>query len=226
MSADPESPPAEPAAAPAAPGESAAEASGRRFETTAGLTLAVFAAALAITDLGGGKFGDDEIIGTNERANLYAWYQSKGIKQGLVEQEIDLLQALLEGGVVQPDARPALEARVETAQKKVHKYELEKAELLKGSAAVGPDGQIIEIDGQKGQVVGAEGWEAKLATLGRAGDRFDLATLWLQLCMVFGAIALVLDRPALKRAFFATMVGLGLVGSVFAVLAWQIALSA
>lgn len=69
---------------------------------SSGLTRAVFAAILAITDLGGGKYGDDEIIGTNEKANFDAWYQSKSIKQCVVEGERDLVATLLEGGVIAP----------------------------------------------------------------------------------------------------------------------------
>jgi hypothetical protein len=53
------------APSPASPPEE--EAAGRRFELISGLTLAVLAAVLAVVDLGGGKYGDDEIIGTNEK---------------------------------------------------------------------------------------------------------------------------------------------------------------
>ena len=73
---------------------------GNRLELKIGLTLALFAAVLAVVDLGGGKFGDDEIIGTNEKANLYQWYQSKSIKQSIIEQEVQLLTGLVEAGAV------------------------------------------------------------------------------------------------------------------------------
>ena len=38
------------------------------FEMICGLTLAVLAAILAITDLGAGKYGADEIIAHNQKA--------------------------------------------------------------------------------------------------------------------------------------------------------------
>jgi len=201
------------------------ESAARRFEMVAGLTLAVIAAVLAVTDLGGGKYGDDEITGTNERSNLYAWYQSKSIKESLAEQEADLLQALLDGGVVKPESAPAIQLRVEKVKKKLEKYGLEKTEILEGSAKVGVEGQVLETDGQKGRIEGAKPLEAKLATLGAAGDMFDRATLWLQLSLVLGAIALVLQSTAMKRSFFAVTVILGLLGGAYAVQAFQTALS-
>ncbi len=216
---DPARTPADPA--PAAP--DAEETAARRFETITGLTLAVFAAVLAVTDLGGGKYGDDEIIGTNERANLYAWYQAKSIKQSLVEQEGHLLRALLDGGVIAPTAAPGIEARIAAVEAKATTYELEKTEILEGSEAVGPAGQVLDVDGEKGRIVGTKGWDRALATLGAAGDVFDRATLWLQLALVLGAIALVLQGTALKRAFFAVMVVLGLLGSAYAAQAFSVA---
>ena len=206
--------------------ESAEEASARRFETVSGLTLAVFAAVLAVTDLGGGKYGDDEIIGTNERANLYSWYQSKSIKQSLVEQEGHLLQALLDGGVILPASAPAIQERIAKVTAKSDLYDAEKKEILEGSAAVGPAGQVLETDGQKGQIFGTKPWEAKLATLGASGDVFDMATLWLQLSLVLGAIALVLQGMAIKRVFYGVTVVMGIVGTVYAFQAFSIATAA
>ena len=202
----------------------AEERSAKRFEMLCGLTLAVFAATLAITDLGGGKYGDDEIIGTNEKANLYAWYQSKSIKQGVVEGERDLVAALLEGGVIVPESRAALEARVKAASDEIARYKAEKKEILQGSEAVGPAGQVLETNGVKGQVVGTKPLEAQLAVLGAAGDVFDMATLYLQLCLVLGAIALVLQDARMKKGFYAGTVVLGAIGTVYTVRAFLVAM--
>lgn len=204
----------------------AAETAAKRFEILAGLTLAVFAAVLAVVDLGGGKYGDDEIIGTNEKANLYQWYQSKSIKQSIAEQERDLLTALIDGGVVPPEKADALKARVAEADKNVARYDKEKKEILLGSEAVGPDGQVLETDGEKGKIKGTKPWEATLATLGASGDLFDLATLYLQLALVLGAISLVIQNPKLKYGFYAALVIGSLVGSWYGVQAFQVAMSA
>ncbi len=202
----------------------AEERSAKRFEMLCGLTLAVFAAILAITDLGGGKYGDDEIIGTNEKANLYAWYQSKSIKQGVVEGERDLVATLLEGGVIAPEGRVALEKRVAAADAEIARYKAEKKEILEGSEAVGPEGQVLETNGVKGQVVGTKPLEGQLQKLGAAGDVFDMATLYLQLCLVLGAIALVLQDARMKKGFYAGTVVLGSIGTVYTVRAFLAAM--
>lgn len=199
------------------------EAADRRFELMSGLTLAVLAAALAVTDLGGGTYGDDEIIGTNEKASAYAWYQSKSVKQSLIEQEQGLLRALSEAGVITEQAQAPIAAHITALDVEVQRYKVEKKEILEGSAAVGPSGQVLEKDGQKGQIVGALELEAQLATLGAAGDKFDLATLWLQLSLVLGAMALVLQNDRLKWAFYGSMVLTGALGSIYSVLAFRIA---
>ncbi len=45
------------------------------------VVMSLFAGSLAINDLYGGKYGDDEILMGNLRASDYQWYQSKGIKE-------------------------------------------------------------------------------------------------------------------------------------------------
>ncbi len=213
---------AEPAAAPAPDTD---DSGARRFELLAGLTLAVFAAVLAVVDLGGGKYGDDEIIGTNEKASLYQWYQSKSIKQSVAEQQGSLLTALLEAGAVAPTGESAIRAQIAKSTSEVARYDAEKAEILKGSDAVGPAGQVLEVDGEKGKIVGTKGWETTLATLGAAGDKFDMSTLWLQLSLVLGAVSLVLQAQRLKNIFYGAMVIGGVLGSVYGVLAFQIAMT-
>lgn len=199
--------------------------SGRRFELLAGLTLAVFAAVLAVVDLGGGKYGDDEIIGTNEKANLYQWYQSKSIKQTVAEQQSSLLGALLAAGAVAPEGQEVIRQQIAAAEAEGRRYDAEKKEILLGSAAVGPEGQVLEVDGEKGKVVGTQVWEAQLATLGAAGDQFDLSTLWLQLSLVLGAVSLVLQEPRIKQIFYTTMLIGGVLGTVYGVIAFRIAMA-
>lgn len=202
------------------------ESSMKKFEFLAGLTLAVLAAVTAVNDLGGGKFGDDEIVGHNEKASAYAWYQSKSVKETSVSQEHDLVEALLKAGVITDAARPAVESHIAELGTTIDRYKAEKKEILLGSAAVGPEGQVLDKDGEKGKIVGAQEWERKLDILGQAGDLFDDATLWLQLSLVGGAISLVISQPKLKWAFYAGMVGMGLLGSWYTYFAWGVAQTA
>ena len=198
---------------------------GNRLERKIGLTLALFAAVLAVVDLGGGKFGDDEIIGTNEKANLYQWYQSKSIKQSIIEQEVQLLTGLVEAGAVTAQGQGAITKQLAIAKQAVQRYEKEKREILLGSKAVGPKAQVLEVSGANGQIIGTKPWQQKLDTLCLAGDKFDIATLWLQIALVFGAISLILNSEKLKASFYYALVIGSLIGTVFGIQAFQIASS-
>jgi hypothetical protein len=70
-----------------------------------------------------------------------------------------------------------------------------------------------------GLVIGAEEWEALANDLDNVGDVFDLATLFLEICLVLGAISLVIDQWKLKKVFFTSMIVLGLVGFVIGIFA-------
>lgn len=202
--------------------ESSTEASGRRFELTTGLILTIFAAILAITDLGGSKFGDDEIIGTNEKANVYSWYQSKSVKQSLIEGQRDLIQTLMDSGSINRDQVSSLESLMIKLNVDITRYKKEKTELMLGSAAVGRENWVQDIDGELGKVIGAKEWEKNLDILGRAGDKFDIAVLFLQLSLVLGAMSLVVQQVRMKWAFCGIMVILGIVGSIYSVQAFLI----
>lgn len=202
------------------------EQAAKRYEIICGLTLAVLAAVLAVTDLGGGKYGDDEIIGTNEKSSAYAWYQAKSMKQTVLEQQQALLSALTAAGSVTPEARPVVDAQIASLDQDIARYKAEKHEIMEGSEAVGKEGQVLELDGKLGQITGAKQWEARLTVLGAAGDVFDLSTLYLQLCLVLGAVGLVLQAPKMRWTFYAAMVLCGAVGAVYSVQAFGIATSA
>ena len=198
-----------------------------RFELISGLTLALLAAVTALNDLQAGKYGEDEIMGHNQRASAYAWYQSKSIKETAVTQELSLLNSLIAAGALAPEVKPSMEKRTATLQGEVDRYKAEKNEILKGSAAVGTAGQVLaDKSGNKGNVIGAQEWEEKLAVLETSGDLFDCATLWLQLSLVCGAISLVLKRPDLKKGFYIAMILLGILGAFYSLRGWNLAVTA
>ena len=201
------------------------EEQGKKFELLCGVSIAVIAAILSISDLGAGKYGDDELVAHNEKNNAYLWYQSKGIKETLVEGQRDTLQALMTANSITPEQQPAIQQLLKKLDGKITRYGREKNEILKGSAGVGKEHWSQEVNGQLGQVTGASEWEAKAAALGDAGDRFDYAALFLQLSLVLGAISLVTQNPKPRMAFFALMVILSVVGTVYSVLAFRAALA-
>ncbi|HKV12361.1 MAG TPA: DUF4337 domain-containing protein, partial [Thermoanaerobaculia bacterium] len=182
--------------------------------------IALFAAVLAVTDLGAGKFGDDELIAHNEKNNAYLWYQSKGIKETLVEGQRDTLQSLVDAGSIKPEQLPAVQGLIGKLDGKVERYGKEKKEILLGSAAVGPEGWAQDMNGEMGKVRGAKEWESEALALGGAGDVFDYSTLFLQICLVLGAISLVVQGGGTRKSFFLAMIGLGVIGTVFSALAF------
>ena len=202
----------------------AGEEKDNRFEIFCGLMLALFAAILAITDLGAGKYGDDELIAYNEKSGAYLWYQSKGIKETLVEGQRDTLQSLVDAGSIRPEQLPAVQGLIAKLDGKVQRYGKEKKEILLGSTAVGQEGWAQEVDGEMGKVVGAKEWEGKAEALDGAGNTFDSAVLFLQICLVLGAISLVVQSAGTRRTFFRGMIGLGVIGAVFSALAFYQAL--
>jgi hypothetical protein len=198
----------------------------KRFEILCGLTIAFFAAVLAVTDLGGGKFGVDEIIAHNEKNNAYTWYQSKSMKQNLAEGERDLLMSLVESGAIQKEKAAGVRVMTDKLGKDIERYSKEKKEILLGSSAVGKQNWVQDVDGKMGAVTGAKQWEQNAEVLGRAGDVFDYSTLFLQLCIVLGAIALVLQIDRFKWIFFSAMTVLGGIGTIIAVKAFLTAFGA
>lgn len=190
------------------------------FEVLCGLTLAVLAAVLAITDIGGGRFGDDEIIAHNQKTNAFNWYQAKAVKESLIEGQRDMLKVMMDSGAIPAKTQDQMTKLIFTLNKEIDRYKREKAEILRGSASVGESAWAVEQDGKLGKVKGALEWEQEAEKLGAAGDTFDLAVLFLQICLVMGAISLILKGERLRNFFYVSMLGLGGLGSYFSALAF------
>lgn len=198
--------------------DEAEERKRKRYEILFGLVVAVFAAVLGINELAGGKYGDDELKLESEKSGAYLWYQSKGIKQSLAEGQRDLLKTLRSTGSLQESQRKEIDEHLAGLDQKIGRYEKEKNEILLGSSAVGEAGWSQEIDGKLGKVVGVKEMERELDRLGAAGDRFDVATLFLQLALVFGAVGILVSQMRMKQVFLVGVILLGIAGSVSTVL--------
>lgn len=190
------------------------------FEIRCGVVIAIFAALMSISDLVAGKYGDDEIIGTNEKAAAYMWYQSKSVKETLVEGEKSLLESLKEAGAINAKASEGIDNHIANLNRKIVRYKKEKNEILKGSKTVGENNWVQDLNGELGKIIGAQEIESHLATLARAGDRFDMASLFFQVCLVLGALSLVLKKENLQNLFFLGMCALGSLGVVLSTWAY------
>lgn len=190
----------------------------KNFEVRCGVVIAIFAAIMAVSDLVAGKFGDDEIIGANDKAAAYMWYQSKSIKETLVEGEKSLLQSLKQAGAINSASIKGVDGHISQLDRKILRYKKEKNEILKGSKTVGPENWAQDLNGELGKIIGAQEIETHLASLSTAGDRFDMASLMFQVCLVLGALSLILKKPSLQTMFFSGMCVLGFIGTGIA--AW------
>ena len=190
------------------------------FEMICGLTLAVLAAVLAITVFGGGWFGDDVIIAHNQKTNAFNWYQAKAVKESLIEGQRDMLRVMMDSGAIPSKTQDQMKKLMSALETEITRYQKERAEILLGSSKVGEVGWAIEQEGKLGEIKGALEWEREAEKLGAAGDTFDLAVLFLQICLVMGAISLILQGERMRNFFYVTMVGLGGVGSYFSAVAF------
>ena len=196
------------------------------FEIKCGILIAVFAAVMALSDMFAGKYGEDEIKFINEKSSAYMWYQAKSIRETVTEGQRDLINTMLEAKSTNEASALKLREHTQVLDKKIEKYEKEKNEILKGSATIGEANWVQDVGGKLGQVVGAQEYEQKIEILGQAGDNFDLSNLFFQLCLVMGAISIVLKELRIKKAFFYIMTTLGVTGTIFSVLALRVAMGA
>jgi hypothetical protein len=193
------------------------------FEMKCGIVIAIFAAIMAVSDMFAGKFGEDEIKFINEKASSYMWYQSKSIKETVVEGQRDLLNTLINGQLINHESVKKLDEHAQTLSRDIEKYKKEKKEILLGSAKIGQENWIQDIDGKLGQVIGAVEYQEKIEVLGKAGDQFDFSNLFFQMCLVMGAISLVIKKEKLQLIFFYVMVSLGSIATIFSIIAYNIA---
>lgn len=203
--------------------EADAEKQGVKFEVVCGIVIALLAAVLAVNDLGAGKYGDDELIAHNQKNNAYLWFQTKGIKETLVEEQRNTMQALVAAGSIRPEQLATVEGLIQKLDDKSKRYEREKTEILQGSSAVGEANWVQDVDGALGKVEGAKEWETKAEALSKTGDWYDLATLFLQIGLVLGSVSLVIQHDRMRNLFFTGMVVLGVVGLSVSVYAYSLA---
>ena len=196
--------------------EARGEARAKHFESLMGILLAIFAAVLSLNDLASSKFEGDQMMAASAQVSAYNWYQSKSIKESLAEGQHDMAVMLRDSGAIVPTKAEAIDKLVSDLDAKAARYDKEKTEILKGSAAVGEDNWAQDVDGKMGAVTGAQEYEATALGLDAAGNYFDLANLFLQLCLVFGALCLIFSQPAQRNFFFAVMNVTGVIGVVIA----------
>jgi hypothetical protein len=195
--------------------EETEEKKSSKMETWCGLLLGVFAAVLAIANVGGGSYGGEQMIAVNEKSATFSWYQAKSIKQNLAENERDLMKSLLETGIISPEKKQSIDEIIADRDAKIKQYKKEKYEIMKGSANIPKNEWAQDMNGEMGKVIGVEDWKNSFDKLGEACDLFDKANLFLPICLVMGGICLISPSDRGRKTFFGAMIFLGAIGSAY-----------
>jgi len=195
------------------------------YEIMIGLLMAFFAAILGITEIGDKKAEAKFIVANNEKANAYQWYQAKSIKQNIAEGQRDLLRALIESGVVKGENQQTIKKVIVKLEGNVTRYDREKAEILgrnKETQEMKEHMTAVEAGktDKKEKIISATEWEENAHHYHKMGNDFALAALFLQLCLVMGAVSLMIHEASIRKTLLVIFLSSGAVGIVFSVVAY------
>ena len=190
-----------------------------------GLLMAFFAAILGITEIGDKKAEAKFIVANNEKANAYQWYQAKSIKQNIAEGQRDLLSALIESGVVKGENQQTIKKVIVQLEGNVTRYDREKAEILGRNKVTQEMKERMKAEesgkaDKKEKIISATEWEENAHHYHMMGNDFALAALFLQLCLVMGAVSLMIHEASIRKTLLVIFLSSGAVGIVFSVVAY------
>jgi len=151
------------------------------------LTTVILAVCATLATFKGGGYSTKTVLNQAMASDQWAYFQAKGIKGNLYEVEAMRLRRDLE---LAPRASiPLLEKSLADVEKKVAKYDGEKAEIQKKATA----------------------YEDAKADAQRHGAPFGLAVIYLQIGILLSSIAALLKQ---KPVYWAGLV-VGLLGLVY-----------
>jgi hypothetical protein len=150
------------------------------------LTTVIFAVCATLATFKGGGFSTRTVLNQAMASDQWAYYQAKGIKGNLYEVEAMRLRREIE--LAPKTALPVLEKNLADVEKKVAKYDGEKADISKKATAF----EEAKADAQK------------------HGAPFGLAVIFLQIAILLSSIAALLKK---QPVYWAGLVvgGVGLV---------------
>jgi len=76
-----------------------------------------------------------------------------------------------------------------------------------------------DINGELGKIVGADVWKDRAESANNVNDTYDMASFFIQLALILGAISLVIERQKLKLTFFIIMCALNAAGAIYFIIA-------
>lgn len=184
--------------------EQAEQDEAERFRNRVALLIAILATLLAVASLGGGNVSE-EMVNANIRASdTWAFYQAKNIRQTATRLAADELETDLvaDAASLSPEARKALEERLEKYRGTIARYDDEPDPAAPGDSLRG--------EGKKQLAAQARHWETVRERAAEQDANFDYSSVLYQIAIVLASVAiLALSRPIL----YATL-GLGVVATL------------
>jgi len=180
--------------------EGAAEAVIERFRARAALAIAVMAALLALTSLGGGNVAEDMVANNIHASDTWAFYQAKNIRQTSNRLAADNLemQLRIHGASLDAGTRAALRKQIAEYRATAARYEDEPdpqhpADPLKG-------------EGKQQLRARAEDYEKQRDRAMAQDPNFDLSEALLQIAIVLGSVSILANsRPVLAVSLVVTL---------------------
>ncbi len=195
-----------------------------RAEAIGGVLIAFFAALMAISQMVNGELEEEMMIAHNRVVNYSSWYQSKSIKESLKESELDYLSALVTSGIIPEEKIASVNTKIQSVENQIIKYGKEKNEILIGSSNTPKENWVQDLDGELGAIIGVKEWEQLAEQYDDATKKFDLGMLFFQICIVLGAVCIIIyDNPKLQKGFIVLMIVCGIIGIIMSVYGYSLA---
>ena len=181
------------------------EAGGAGFRNRAALMIALLAAVLAISGLGGGNATDDMIYNNIKASDTWAFFQAKNMRQTAYEIAIVEIEGDLAEPGLTPEQRAGMERQLAEHRATIARYDSEPDPAAPNDPLRG--------EGKRELRAQALAYEAAREVASEQDNSFDLAEVLLQIALVLGSVAiLALNRPILLLSGV-----LGLLGTVLTV---------
>jgi hypothetical protein len=173
-----------------------------RFRSRVAILIAIMAALLAITSLGGQNATKETINSNIQASDSFNFYQAKNIRQTATRLTIDELSALLATPGVSAEQRQAITRRIDELKATVDRYESE------------PDPQDpdnpLKGEGKKELLRRAQYWEERRNHAQEQDPNFDFSEALFQIAIVLGSVAIV----SMSRAIVGLSIIVGAVATL------------
>jgi hypothetical protein len=206
-------------------GDLGVEAPAQQKEMRIAYFIAFFAAALSFIDIGANNYRDKEIVGVNKKMTEYSLYHSKVLKETLIQAERNLLYDLMRAGAISANDTSIIHDRLRKFDEDLDLIRSQQTELMNGSMPDAPaQWSMPNINNELGGIKGLRNWEYEVERLDLAGDKFDLASLLLELSLVMGAMGFIVRFSQARNLFRWLMIVFGAIGIGFGVSGYYFAM--